>query len=125
MTIMLLHNFFEIVCWFAGTYLLLNFMQFAKTDIVVALNQSFLQMITYNMEIAGEKPELLARTILQLQAVIGIFMTVLSFARFTSLLPEPNTLDELEKEESTNELIGQLTDKIKQLQEDIRQLKKD
>lgn len=125
MTIMLLHNFFEIVCWFAGTYLLLNFMQFSKTDVNVALNQSFLQMITYNMEIAGEKPKLLARTILQLQAVIGVFMTVLSFARFTSLLPKPNTLDDSEKEVDISKLISKLSAKIDNLQEEIQQLKKD
>lgn len=87
MTITLIHNFLKIICWSAGTYMLLKFIQNPNTSI--ALNLSFLQMITYNVNIAGEKTDLLPRIILQLQAIIGVFMTVLSFARFTSLLPKP------------------------------------
>lgn len=123
MTIMLIHNFFEIICWFAGTYMLLKFMQDPNASI--ALNLSFLQMITYNVNIAGEKPNLLPRIILQLQAIIGVFMTVLSFARFTSLLPKPHTMDELEKEEQADTDFKELNQKIDTLQEEIKQLKKD
>ena len=117
MTIMLIHNFFEIVCWFAGTYMLLKFMQDPNASI--ALNLSFLQMITYNVNIAGEKPNLLPRIILQLQAIIGVFMTVLSFARFTSLLPKPHTMDELEKEEQIDGNIKEISRRIDALREEI------
>lgn len=89
MTIMLIHNFFEIIFWFAGTYMLLQIMQ-DKTP-SLAILQSFLQMITYNIDIADGKQTVIAIIVLQLQAIIGVFMTVLSLARFTSLFPRPNS----------------------------------
>lgn len=113
MTIMLIHNFFEIIFWFAGTYILLQIMQ-DKTP-SLAIIQSFLQMITYNVEVAGSKPTAIAVVVLQLQAVIGVFMTVLSLARFTSLFPKPNSKNKHEQEDNLSEKIDKVLKEIEDM----------
>lgn len=96
MTILLLHNFAEIIFWFAGTYLVTKML--VGVNPVTAISQSFIQMLTYSFDLSDDKLPLLALFVLQAQAIMGVFMTVLSLARFTSLFPQPETLDEREKE---------------------------
>lgn len=62
-----------------------------------ALTQSFLQMITYNILLDENKTTLLSVCLLQIQAIIGVFMTILSLARFASLLPKPESKNHREK----------------------------
>lgn len=119
MTIMLIHNFFEIVFWFAGTYILLQVMNDKNS---LAITKSFLQMITYDANIAGNKPTTIALIILQLQAIIGAFMTVLSLARFSSLFPKPNTKDDSEKtkQDYTEEQLNMLLEKVDKLEKELK-----
>ena len=95
MTILLLHNFAEIIFWFAGTYLVTKML--VDENPVIAISQSFIQMLTYSFSLSDDKLPLLALFIMQAQAVIGVFMTILTLARFTSLFPKPETLDARER----------------------------
>lgn len=94
MTIVLIHNFFEIIFWFAGTYLVMHFIE--KMDLSVAIYQSFIHMISYSFNIEKTNWSLVAIIILQFQALIGLFMTLLSLARFISLFPRPFSKDIIE-----------------------------
>lgn len=96
MTIALIHNFFEIVFWFAGTYVTLHFL--TNVDATTAVYRSFTHMVTYTMDIDEKKWSVLAVFILQFQGLIGVFMTILSLARFISLLPQPRSQAEIEQE---------------------------
>lgn len=95
MTVLLIHNFFEILFWFAGSYLFFQLLQ--EQTPTFALTQSFLQMITYNILLDENKTTLLSVCLLQIQAIIGVFMTILSLARFASLLPKPESKNHREK----------------------------
>lgn len=96
MTIALLHNFFEIIFWFAGTFIALKFL--TDTSVPLAVYTSFTHMVTYSMDLEESKWSLVAILIMQFQAVIGVFMTVLSLARFVSLFPQPMSMDPAEQE---------------------------
>lgn len=98
MTIALIHNFFEIVFWFAGTYITLQFI--ANIDPSEAIYNSFTHMVTFSLTIDESKWSVFTVFILQFQALIGVFMTVLSLARFVSLFPQPRSLDEFEQVEN-------------------------
>lgn len=95
MTVLLIHNFFEILFWFAGSYLFFQLLQ--EQTPTFALTQSFLQMITYNILLDENKTTLLSVCLLQIQAIIGVFMTILSLAHFASLLPKPESKNHREK----------------------------
>ncbi|MER1957430.1 MAG: hypothetical protein ABS942_08615 [Solibacillus sp.] len=100
MTIALIHNFIEIIFWFAGTFVTLQFI--TDSTVPLAVYTSFTHMVTYSMELDDSKWTVLAIFILQFQAVIGVFMTVLSLARFVSLFPQPASTDV--KEQEANEV---------------------
>lgn len=96
MTIALLHNFFEIIFWFAGTFITLQFI--SDVTVPLAVYTSFTHMVTYSMELEESKWSVFAILILLFQAIIGVFMTVLSLARFISLFPQPMSMDPAEQE---------------------------
>lgn len=96
MTIALIHNFFEIIFWFAGTFVTLQFI--ADATVPLAVYTSFTHMVTYSMELDDSKWSVIAVMILQFQALIGVFMTILSLARFVSLFPQPASQDPREQE---------------------------
>lgn len=100
MTIALIHNFIEIIFWFAGTFVTLQFI--TDSTVPLAVYTSFTHMVTYSMELDDSKWTILAIFILQFQAAIGVFMTVLSLARFVSLFPQPASTDI--KEQEANEV---------------------
>lgn len=94
MTVLLIYNFFEILFLFGGSYLFFQLLQ--EQTPTFALTQIFLQMITYNILLDENKTTLLSVCLLQIQAIIGVFMTILSLARFASLLPKPESQDQRE-----------------------------
>lgn len=110
MTISLIHNFFEIIFWFAGTYLVMHFMSNPEE----AIYNSFIHMTAFS----GEVEDWVTFIILQFQALIGLFMTILSFARFISLFPQPKSMDEKEQNEK-DESIQNLLDKMKKINENF------
>lgn len=101
MTVALIHNFFEIIFWFATTYVAFQFTfehSLEKLNPIIIIYYSFLAMVSYTSNLDKSGWTLFATSILHVQAIIGLFMTVLSFARFITLLPKAETMDELEKE---------------------------
>ena len=118
MTVALIHNFFEIIFWFATTYVAFQF-TFENTvgtlNPIIIVYYSFITMVSYTSNLDKESWTLLAATILHMQAIMGLFMTVLSFARFVSLFPKPATMDDLEKEFTIDDDIKRIEKQLEEL----------
>ncbi|MER1984463.1 MAG: hypothetical protein ABS948_01095 [Solibacillus sp.] len=111
MTIALIHNFFEFIFWFAGTFVTMQFINDASAPL--AFYTSFIHMVTYSFDTDDSKLSVITVAILQFQALIGVFMTMLSFARFVSLFPQPASKDPKEQEaedERYNEILEVMRD---------------
>lgn len=118
LVILLLHNYVEIIFWFAASYSILSntFNAFEhKGTIVDMLLFSFMTMITFG---SGEVKEIsnIGHLVILNQSVIGLFMTMICLARFIGLLPKPRTMDPSEDEEP---LLHDLTKEVKKLEEKI------
>ena len=96
--ILLIHNYFEVIFWFAIEYVFAvrgSLVQIKDTTLFGVLHESLLIMVT----LSGDTLRPMHWTgllILLTQSGIGIFMTLLVLARFVSLLPRPQTMDEFE-----------------------------
>lgn len=95
--LLLLHNYAEIIVWLAGTYTLMaadfdHKWTGGTSTILGGLYSSFITMTTF-----GEFDLLpksgLAAVVLLFHATVGLFMTLLSLARFISLIPVPKSKD--------------------------------
>lgn len=100
--ILLLHNYFEIICWFGVVYTFF----YRSGDLVMGpglpdpsffsvFRDSLLLMFSFNSDWQSPSTDT-GLLIFSLHATIGVFMTVLAFARFLALLPPPETKDEFE-----------------------------
>ena len=98
--ILLLHNYVEIIFWFALFYRNIGWAfetgGVSLDSFLVSLNFSFVMMTTFG-HIAISPRETLGSILIFIQSVIGLFMALLILARFISLLPPVETLDEFEK----------------------------
>lgn len=115
MVILLLHNYVEIILWYATTYTILafNFDLFEQKDSLTSIFLfSFKTMVTFGTDVA--KLSNLGHFFVFTQAIIGLFMTLICLARFIGLLPKPDTMDTDEKEK----------DYIKELVVEIKNLEK-
>jgi len=98
--ILLLHNYAEIIFWFALFYRNFDYAfethGVALNSFLVSLNFSFATMTTFGH--TTKSPICAVGGILVfLQSIIGLFMALLILARFISLIPIPETKDEFEK----------------------------
>lgn len=98
--LLLLHNYFEIIFWFAATYLFFgNLFSFrvdgSRNTIFGGIYTSFIEMTTFGEPNISPKG-ILAASLILWQSVVGIFMTLLSLARFISLIPTPKSKDSYE-----------------------------
>lgn len=118
MTIALIHNFFEIVFWFAGTYITFQFIQGITP--VNAIYQSFTHMVTYNLDIDKNKWSYITLIVLQSQALMGVFMTVISLSRFISLFLQPKSMN---KQES-NEYSSRKAEELKDIKQELKEIKR-
>jgi hypothetical protein len=100
--ILLLHNYFEIVCWFGTVYTF----YFLSGDLITGPGQpdptffsvfrdSLLLMVSFEADRYSPANDL-GLVLFSIHASVGIFMTVLVFARFLALLPAPSSMDPLE-----------------------------
>jgi hypothetical protein len=98
--VLLLHNYIEIIFWFAIFYR--NAGWAFKTlsedldSFFVSLNFSFVTMTNFGHTVVSSTT-IFGYILVFVQSVIGLFMTLLIIARFISLLPKPDTLDESER----------------------------
>ncbi|MDO3412070.1 hypothetical protein QWJ34_20070 [Saccharibacillus sp. CPCC 101409] len=103
MTILLIHNFFEIIFWFAVCYLVSAQSFNIDTDIHNPLSQalyiSFVTMTTFGQANFGIKDQV-SISLIAVQSFIGLVMTLLTFARFVSLLPGITSKDSHENDEN-------------------------
>ena len=96
--ILLLHNYFEVLIWFAAAYILAEragFVTIADGGVFGVLRQSLLFMVSFSGDIKGSG---LGLFLILLQSGVGVLFTVVVLARFLSLLPTPATMDDAETE---------------------------
>ena len=101
MIILLIQNYFEVIFWFAAQYIFFQHMfnftvQGSHESVLGAVYTSFVVMTSfgfYNVTPLG----VLAYTLVIGQAMIGLFMTLLSLARFIGLIPTPESMDQHEQ----------------------------
>ena len=98
--ILLLHNYAEIIFWFALFYRHWDWAfvtgRAYLNSFFGALNFSFVTMTRFGYT-AIYPMETSSHVLVFIQSAIGLFMVLLILARFISLLPKPKTLDEFEK----------------------------
>lgn len=120
MIVALIHNFFEIIFWFAATYVALEFTfehSLEQFNPIMVVYYSFIAMVSYTTHIEKGSWTLLATAVLHLQAIIGLFMTVISLARFVAFFPKPETMDQREREET-------MADKMERMEKELAALHK-
>jgi len=101
--LLLLHNYVEIIFWFAFFYLNVPwiFETEALNSPLVSLSFSFYTMTTFGYSIFS--PSSSAGYVLTLiQSVIGLFITLMIISRFISYLPKYKTTDRVEQFEETS-----------------------
>lgn len=106
MVLLLLHNYAEIIFWLGCTYTVLADDYVHKWDngahtTLGAIYSSFITMTTFGDFDLLPKSDL-AAIVLLFHATVGLFMTLLSLARFISLIPAPKTRDPIEQRQLQN-----------------------
>jgi hypothetical protein len=109
LALLLVHNYFEIIFWFALFYrfLQVNYhsIDFGKysissfLDVLIRIfHFSFFQMSTFGQfnDITGVKVSGLSVLLILVQTIIGLYMTLLIFARFVGSMPVPRSEDKFE-----------------------------
>ncbi|WP_117234198.1 hypothetical protein [Vibrio maerlii] len=99
--ILLMQNYFEIIFWFAAQYIFFHSMfdfnvAGSHESVLGAVYTSFVVMTSfgfYNVIPLG----VVAYSLVIGQALIGLFMTLLSLARFIGVIPTPKSLDRTEQ----------------------------
>lgn len=104
--LLLLHNYFEIILWLACTYTVMaadfdHKWQSGTGTVFGGIYSSFITMTTFGDFDLLPKTAL-AAFVLLFHATVGLFMTLLSLARFVSLIPAPKTRDEIEIKQIEN-----------------------
>lgn len=100
LVLMLLHNYVEIIFWLATTYIYFSdhyshkWAAGAKTAFG-SIYSSFITMTTFG-DFDLMPKSALGAFILLFHATVGLFMTLLSLARFVSLIPQPKSMDAFE-----------------------------
>lgn len=102
LVLLLLHNYVELIFWFAVIYRHMSASFLPITDSFGrSLSMSFTTMSGFGtVSIQSITPY--SEVVLQLQAVVGFIMALIVLARFISLIPEPETADEIEQCERPN-----------------------
>jgi hypothetical protein len=104
--LLLLHNYFEIILWLACTYTVMaaefdHKWQSGASTVLGGIYSSFITMTTFGDFDLSPKTRW-AAVLLLFHATVGLFMTLLSLARFISLIPAPKTRDAVERKQIEN-----------------------
>lgn len=104
LVILLLHNYVEIIFWFALFYRNMSWaFEAGGVDLdsfFMSLNFSFVTMTTFGHTNISPKG-MLGDILVFSESAIGLFMALLILSRFISLLPPPETSDEFEQRPSS------------------------
>ena len=100
--LLLLHNYFEIIFWLACSYNVMaadfgHKWENGAGTFLGGIYSSFITMTTFGDFDLLPKTNF-AAAVLLFHATVGLFMTMLSIARFISLIPTPKSADPLEKD---------------------------
>jgi hypothetical protein len=99
MVILLMHNYFEVIFWFASAHHLLHHWQWLELSgdgILSSLREALTLMVSFSFQ-GGAAVTQMGQLVLLFQAAIGVLMTLIMLARFISILPTPETMDEFEQ----------------------------
>lgn len=100
MIILLIHNVFEIIFWFAMMYMyslgLFKIEDDISNNLAQALYISFVTMTSFGSPNYNIKDSL-GMYLISIQSITGLIMTLLTFARFISLLPAVKSRTEQSK----------------------------
>lgn len=107
--LLLLHNYFEIILWLACTYTVMaadfeHKWQPGTGTVFGGIYSSFITMTSFgDFDLLPKST--MAASVLLFHATVGLFMTLLSLARFISLIPAPKTRDlvEIKQTESSKD----------------------
>lgn len=98
--LLLIHNYIEIIIWYAIAYLTYNYAFFQPDEFLntsfKAISLSFYAMTTFGFEIAHPVKSI-GYYLYFSQAACGVFMVIVVISRFISLLPAPRSLNGFEK----------------------------
>jgi hypothetical protein len=100
--LLLLHNYIEILFWFALFYRNFSFLFDSRHILLDSVRGSlYFSLVTMSTLGYGDiiPKETKSLSLIFTQTSIGIFMALLILARFISSIPTPKTLDEFEKEQ--------------------------
>jgi hypothetical protein len=107
--ILLLHNYLEIIFWFALIYRnsewAFDANEYTLNSFFSAVNYSFFVMTTFGHTFISPNCILGELAILS-QSIMGLFMTLLIFSRFISLLPHQGSLNKYENPTRIHEEFG-------------------
>lgn len=101
--LLLLHNYLEIILWLACTYTVLaadfdHKWQSGAGTVFGGIYSSFITMTTFgDFDLLPKNAT--GAFVLLFHASAGLFMTLLSLARFISLIPAPKTRDAIERKQ--------------------------
>ncbi|BAU26563.1 hypothetical protein DFP93_10855 [Aneurinibacillus soli] len=117
LVILLLHNYVEVIIWFAAAYVWLANLGKAVIPLEAMTTPfgtfmySFLTMVGFGSNSINTdmlKNITIWHSVLVVQAIIGLFMTLICLARFVSLLPAPDTMNPQEQKAEAKELQQEL-----------------
>lgn len=99
--LLLLHNYFEVICWFGVIYVYLYrdgrlLLLTPSPTFVEMFRESMLLMLSFGADRYRPQHDI-AVLAFSAQAFVGLLMTLLVLARFLSLLPTPKSMDEFEQ----------------------------
>jgi hypothetical protein len=97
MVILLMQNFAEIVFWFAATYGVMRGGALSPHDVSVLglIRESFIATVSFGSSAPGYGSTG-ALALLGWQGFVGLFVTLLSLARFIGLIPPPESMEPTE-----------------------------
>jgi hypothetical protein len=104
--LLLLHNYVEIIFWLACSYTVMSAdfehkWQSGAGTVFGGIYSSFITMTSFgDFDLMPQTTA--AAFILLFHASVGLFMTLLSLARFVSLIPAPKTRDVVERKQIEN-----------------------
>lgn len=100
MVILLIHNYFETIVWFACAHFLLahlSWIELSGSGMLGSLREALTLMVAFSFT-GGAALTQMGQLILLIQAAVGVMMTLVMLARFISILPTPDTMDDLEQD---------------------------
>ena len=99
LVLLLLHNYFEVLCWFALFYVYFNMQNHLSmqdgVSLIAVVRESLVMMIAFGPE-ANKAISLKGQVILTVHSFVGVYMTVIVLSRFLALLPSPQSKDEMD-----------------------------